>query len=231
MESDMVEVFAINTEENISEEIYKQLLDKVSEERQERVSRYKFEIDAKRSLFAGVLARYIVCSKTNMKNEDICFNNNKYGKPYLCNIENQYFNISHSGNWVVCGWSTHEIGVDVQAINDIDLNIAKKFFCESEYLSIMNTNVEEQKNSFYNFWTLKESYIKYKGCGFSIPIDSFEFEVTPGMINLISEDKEKPLLYITKVDKNHKLAICTDDTKFDGLIYVSLNNILDKLCK
>src|SRR5471030_2426737 len=116
----MTEVFAINIDENISQEMQKELFYIVSEKRREKIRKYKFEIDAKRSLFARVLVRYIECCKMNVKNENNYFKNNKYGKPYLCDIENQYFNVSHSGNWVVCGWSTHEIGVDVQIMNDID---------------------------------------------------------------------------------------------------------------
>ncbi|MBW9154622.1 4'-phosphopantetheinyl transferase superfamily protein (plasmid) [Clostridium estertheticum] len=167
----------------------------------------------------------------NIKNESIYFSNNQYGKPYLYGLENQCFNISHSGKWVVCGWSTHEIGIDIEVVNDIDLDIARDHFCEAEYLSIMNTNVDEQKKIFFDFWTLKESYIKYKGCGLLIPLNSFQFDLKLEKINLISDDDKKPLFYRADVDEICKLAVCTEDSEMVGVIHVSPSTIYNKLCK
>jgi len=227
----MAEVFAINIEENISEDMYKEFLNTVSQKRKEKIGKYKFQVDAKRSLFASLLVRYIACCKMNVRNENIMFNNNIYGKPYLYGVEDQHFNISHSGKWVVCGWSTREIGVDVEVVDSIDLDIAKKFFCESEYLSILNTNTEERNDLFFDFWTLKESYIKYKGCGFFTPINSFKFDLKLGKVAIKSNDNRKPLFYRVKLDERHKLALCTEDTEFKGIIYISPNTIWEKLCK
>ncbi len=99
----------------------------------------------------------------NKSNKDIHIVNNQYGKPYFHGISDQYFNVSHSGKWVVCGWCQYEIGVDVEVVKDIDINIAKRFFDKSEYEVITGKNIDEQKILFYDLWTLKESYIKYIG--------------------------------------------------------------------
>ncbi|MCB2312716.1 4'-phosphopantetheinyl transferase superfamily protein [Clostridium tagluense] len=227
----MADVFVINIEDNISKEMYHGLFSAVSKKRAEKIRKYRFEIDAKRCLFASVLVRYITCCKMNLKNENICFSNNQYGKPYLYGLKNQYFNVSHSGKWVVCGWSTHEIGIDIEVVTDIDLGIARKYFCEAEYLSILNTNVDEQKKLFFDFWTLKESYIKYKGYGLLIPLNSFQFNLKLGKINLISGDKKKPLFYRAEIDEIYKLAVCTEDSEIVGVIHVSPRTIWNKLCK
>lgn len=227
----MADVFAINIEDSINQDIYLGLLSIVSDERKKKIGKYRFEMDAKRSLFASVLVRYIVCCKMNIKNKNIHFNNNRYGKPYLYGKSNYYFNVSHSGKWVVCGCSTHEIGIDVEVVKDIDLDIAKHFFCEDEYLFIMNANIDEKKDLFFDFWTLKESYIKYKGCGLLIPLNSFQFDLKFGEVNLISGDKKKPLFYRERLDGNYKLAICTEDSEIIPIIPVSPRTIWNKLCE
>ena len=53
----------------------------------------------------------------------------KYGKAYISDQENIYFNMSHSSKFVACAISDKEVGVDIE-YNDptIDLNIAKNYF-------------------------------------------------------------------------------------------------------
>ena len=73
----------------------------------------------------------------------------KYGKPCVYNHKNIYFNLSHSGKMVLCAISDREIGADIE-YNDpeIDLNIAKNFFFNREYESIMNS--EKPHDAFSN---------------------------------------------------------------------------------
>lgn len=221
----MAEVYMINIDEPISNDLYQRLYRCVSRERKDKINQYKFEADAKRCLYADILVRYLACDKLHIKNDKVYIENNKYGKPYLHHIKNQFFNISHSGKWVACGWSNQEIGIDIQKIEDIDLDIAKSFFCESEYLSVMNCEKTEQINSFYTLWTLKESYIKYKGNGLIIPLNSFQFNIMNEKISLQSEDIIKPMFYTMNIDEQHKLAICTLDSELSSINYLSVDSL------
>ena len=36
------------------------------------------------------------------------------GKPFIVGVENVFFNISHSGDYVVCSVSDREIGIDIE---------------------------------------------------------------------------------------------------------------------
>jgi len=89
------------------------------------------------------------------------------------------FNLSHANGLTSCAVVLdHEIGIDVEdSIRKIDINIADRFFSrqESEYLG--QTREKDKKNVFFDFWTLKESYIKAKGKGLSIPLDKFSFTI------------------------------------------------------
>lgn len=223
----MIEIFVMDLYENINQEEYTGLFNLISEERKEKVKQYKNKIDAKRSIYAGALIRYLAFLK-NLSDENIHIIYNQYGKPYFHNIPNNYFNISHSGKWVVCGWCHQEIGVDIEVIKDIDLSIAKRFFAKSEYTLFEGKTQEEQKQLFYYLWTLKESYIKYKGQGLSIPLDSFLFKLEDGRIELISEDKVKPQFYSYNIDKNHKLAVCANESNISEISYISAKTIWNR---
>lgn len=142
----------------------------VSANRREKIDFYRFDKDKK--LSAGA---YLVLKKL-LSEEDIrkpLFKIGKYGKTYISNYENMYFNLSHSGKIVLCAISDREVGADVEYIDaEIDLNIAKNYFYNSEYENIMNA--ENRSEEFFKYWVLKESYMKYTGLGMNLKLDSFE---------------------------------------------------------
>ena len=142
----------------------------VSKNRREKIDFYKFEKDKK--LSAGA---YFVLKKllSEMDITDFKIKTGKYDKPSICNHENIYFNLSHSGKMVLCAISDMEVGADIEYIDsEIDLNIAKHYFYNSEYENIMNA--ENKADEFFKYWVLKESYMKYTGLGMNLPLDSFE---------------------------------------------------------
>ena len=174
----------------------------LSDERKKKVDNFRFAKDKKLSAGAYLLLRRLL-DEENISQP--VFKTGKYGKAYLSNRENVYFNLSHSGKFVACAISDGEVGVDVE-YNDpeIDLNIAKHYFFNTEYESIMNS--ENPSDEFFNYWVLKESYMKYTGLGFNLELNEFEI-----MINDEIELKDdKNYLKFNLFDiEDYKLAICS----------------------
>ena len=88
------------------------------------------------------------------------------GKPYLREYP-LFFNLSHSGEYVVCAVSDREIGVDIQKCSGMNaMGIAKRFFSEDECraLEVCETG-EERQQSFFRLWVRKEAYGKLLGEG------------------------------------------------------------------
>lgn len=142
----------------------------VSENRQEKIDFYRFEKDKKLSCGAYLLLNKLLYDETIT---EPIFKTEKYGKAYISNHENIYFNLSHSGKMVLCAISDKEVGVDVEYIDpEIDLDIAKHYFYNSEYENIMNA--ENRSEEFFKYWVLKESYMKYTGLGMNLKLDAFE---------------------------------------------------------
>jgi 4'-phosphopantetheinyl transferase len=77
--------------------------------------------------------------------------------------------------------SRFDVGVDVespQRPTEI-VGLARRFFAESEVESLRSRPPEQQRAIFFEIWTLKEAYIKARGRGLSIPLDSFAFSLDP----------------------------------------------------
>ncbi len=83
------------------------------------------------------------------------------GKPYFEGAP-FHFNLSHSGDYVVCALSDHEVGIDIEKIVPISLKVMRRFFG----LSILSP--KEQMR----LWTRYESYGKMVGIGIPYPIES-----------------------------------------------------------
>ncbi len=84
--------------------------------------------------------------------DDYTITRNENGKPYLNNINDIYFNISHSDKYLVIAISNKKIGVDIEKIKKYNAKI-------NDILNIKPKNDEE----FFKYWTKKEALIKLKG--------------------------------------------------------------------
>ena len=193
----MIKLAYANVDDLDLSEAYKLL----PECRKEKVDNFRFEKDKK--LSAGA---YLLLDKM-LNEEDIAnpaFKIDKYGKAYISNYENIYFNLSHSGKLVACAISDTEVGVDVE-YNDpvIDLNIAKHYFYNSEYENIMKS--ENPSDEFFKYWVLKESYMKYTGLGFNLPLDSFEIIIDR---EITLKNKKQPKFSLFDLE-DYKLATCS----------------------
>ncbi|UII29757.1 4'-phosphopantetheinyl transferase superfamily protein [Fulvivirga ulvae] len=91
----------------------------------------------------------------------------EYSRPYLDLVE---FNISHSGNYVICVISNDKlrIGVDVEQIRPIEFSDFDRQFTNAEWQMIKSD--PDPLRGFYKMWTKKEAIVKADGKGLSIPL-------------------------------------------------------------
>ena len=96
-----------------------------------------------------------------------------YDKPFFPMGPN--FNISHSGNRVICGLTTTgRIGVDIEWVKPLSFDDFQTQFTPAEWQAIRGA--PDPVAAFYRFWTAKESLIKADGRGLGIPL--LELDVT-----------------------------------------------------
>lgn len=182
----------------------------ISTRAKEKIGSFKFISDRKRTLCGELLVRYMIANKKQVANKDIVLDVASNGKPYCKSFPEIHFNISHSGDWVICAICDSPIGVDIEKIGRADLQIARRFFAEYEYQQLLNQ--ETNRNElFYKLWTLKESYMKYTGKGLMIPLNSFEFDFTDCNIRLRIPEKNMLHFKSVKVFKDYYLAVCSEE--------------------
>ncbi|NSB12641.1 4'-phosphopantetheinyl transferase family protein [Clostridium beijerinckii] len=188
----------------------------ISSEKKDRINKFIHKKDKIRALIGEILIRSIINAKFNLINKYIIFSKNEYGKPYLKCYPDFKFNISHSGEFVVCAIDNKDIGIDIEYIKNIEYKeIAKKFFSENEFEYIIKNNIDIQLNKFYEIWTLKESYIKCCGQGLSIPLESFSINIdTYNNINVNINNKTDTHIFTTLyVESDYKMSVCSVNTK------------------
>ncbi|QSF46223.1 4'-phosphopantetheinyl transferase family protein [Paenibacillus tianjinensis] len=207
---------------------YMSYLKFLSKEKGERLSRFSRKDDFLRSLVADLLIRLMLVKNMNLSNMDIRISSNSYGKPFIQGHSVE-FNVSHSGEWVTAVISQSPVGIDVEKIRPIDLDIAKKIFTEKEYADIVAKNDKERNEYFFDLWTLKESYIKAYGHGLSIPLDSFSFSVKDQNISFENNHSQEHFYFRQyQVHSQYKLAACSSHSDFPQEVIIwNLREILD----
>lgn len=160
----MYEIIDINF---FSQAQYEYFFTLMSDEKKQRVNRFRFENDKKRTVFGEMLARKMISSACGIKEEKIVFGVKENGKPFAKNAAIQ-FNISHSADFVACAVSDTPVGIDIEKI-DKNRELPIDFVCgknEREYILGADSESEIRKR-FFEIWTKKEAYSKFTGEGIS----------------------------------------------------------------
>ncbi len=228
----LVNLYGINISSCNDEDTLNLLKTLISDERKAKMERFVFKKDSIRCLLGEIIARYAVSKHLNCKNSEISFKIDSYNKPCLDKPnESVFFNISHSGDWVVCVISNKPCGIDIESIKDSDFGIAKRFFTQDEYESLMKQPADYRTKYFFMLWTLKESYIKTDGRGLSLPLDSFSFEFGAGQITLSTKNTLTDCFFKQfDIDETHIMSVCSQGDCFpDEIIHISVDEILSIL--
>jgi len=168
------------------EAVLRRLETSLSAEEKSRAAKFVFAPDrdhfiAARGILRELLARYLEDSPSAVK---IAYG--KQGKPTLSgpNLDRPlHFNLSHSRGLAVYAFSVRrEVGVDLEPIRSdfATDDIAERFFSPAEIKELGSLPPDLKAEGFFQCWTRKEAYIKARGEGLQIPLDSFSVTLTPG---------------------------------------------------
>jgi 4'-phosphopantetheinyl transferase len=179
--------------------LWQEYRDLLPPEERSREERFTHEPSRRQFLVARALARTVLAHYTGRDPRELRFECNAYGKPFLSppagtssagpSLE---FNLSHTGGLVVCAvTSGNAVGVDVEDCGRRTdyLELAQRFFAASEAAVLAGLPPDQQRRLFFEFWTLKEAFIKARGMGLSIPLDGFAFSPPPDLPPRISFPK------------------------------------------
>ena len=158
----------------------------LSSDETSRAERFHFSRDKNRyvigrGILRELLARYLGGSPAEFE-----FRYGPWGKPCL-RLENPsqsvQFNVSHSHGWALLAFAVgRSLGVDVEFVRaDVAAEeIAQRYFSAREIAELRALPQAMLAEGFFLCWTRKEAYIKARGEGLQIPLDSFHVSLTPG---------------------------------------------------
>lgn len=214
-----VKVYVGDTASLENEALFARLLKAVPSQRREKIDRISRQEDKRLSLGAGLLLKKAL-SDIGISEYEIDYIKN--GKPCIRGKENIFFNLSHSGERVMCAVSSYEVGCDVEKIKPANLKIAERFFFENEYKAIAELSTEkEQQNMFFRLWTLKESFMKATGLGMKLPLDSFSIDISKNGIT-VDQSVDENSYYFKEYDleAGYKYSVCGLVDTFDDVVKV-----------
>ena len=147
-----------------------------------RADKFRVERGAERYIVGRGVLRTLLGRYTKIPPQDLRFAYNEFGKPELFGSD-VCFNLSHSHGVALAAVTRGcAVGVDIERIRDevIREKIAERFFSPAEARVLASLPAELQAQGFFNCWTRKEAWIKARGHGLSIPLNSFEVTLAPG---------------------------------------------------
>jgi 4'-phosphopantetheinyl transferase len=168
-----VHIWIVNPQQiTVTPDLYKLL----SSVEQEKVQRYRLDKAKHTALITRIFIRLLLSQYAELTPQQWQFNIGKLGKPEIKNAPIPLrFNLSHNNDLIICAIClTKDIGCDIENLSrKINVNaIAKRFFSCSEYQLIKATPAQ-----FFEYWTLKEAFVKSTGLGISQGLETFSFEI------------------------------------------------------
>ena len=200
---------------------YRELL---SAEEKAQEPRFYFARDRRRYLVTRALVRTVLSRYAPVDPRDWVFSTNGYGRPEIANAEAAdalSFNISHTHSLIVLGVAKQRaLGVDVENVKarKVSIDIADHYFAPAEVAALQIVPRDRQQDRFFEYWTFKESYIKARGMGLSLPLDKFSFHypddaaVAIAIEPELADDPQRWQLWQFQPSPQYLVAMCAERT-------------------
>jgi 4'-phosphopantetheinyl transferase len=154
----------------------------LSDDERQRADRFVHEPDRARFVIGRALARTMLSRFADVAPAEWPIAIDEHGRPELrrppAGAPDLRFNLSHTPGLVACAVTIgREVGVDVEYIGRrlTHDNIPERFFSAREVADLRALPRDQQATVFFDYWTLKESYIKARGLGLALPLGQFTF--------------------------------------------------------
>jgi 4'-phosphopantetheinyl transferase len=155
----------------------------------EQYRRFMFDQHRQEYLVTRALARTTLSRYVARAPEDWRFVRTEHGRPLIAGAEADpqtrwlTFNLTNTTGLVACAVARErELGVDAEWLDRRGqaLEVADRFFSPPELEELRARPAERQLDRFFDYWTLKESYIKALGKGLTLPLEAFALVLDEG---------------------------------------------------
>jgi 4'-phosphopantetheinyl transferase len=197
-----------------------------------RAEGFVFERHRRQYVFAHGLLRFALSGFVpEVKPSDWCFVTNRYGRPFIAAPETArtvYFSLSHTEGCVACVVSGCEaIGVDVEQIHERHSHslfvTAQNNFSSEEIDALRALQRGNVVDRFFDYWTLKEAYLKARGTGLDLPLNQFSIMISSDQkigirfASGIADDPQRWHFMKSSPSARHRLAVADGSGLAGGL--------------
>jgi 4'-phosphopantetheinyl transferase len=162
-------------------------------ERLRKISRFARAEDRLRSLASSLLL-YETLGASKILYEE-------RGKPYV--VGGPHFNLSHSGDYALLAIDDGPVGVDVEKwepwFKSEWRTLSRLTFHKDERAVLAEGDAQKNSvpsaKSFFDLWTLKESYMKMLGTGLSLNPTSFAVKIESSRACIDTDSRARLFLY------------------------------------
>ena len=205
-------------------EIFRHFYRQTSLKRQQKIDSFLFQKDKNLSLGVAILLK-IALNNIGIFHYEV--KRGEFGKPYLKNNSNVFFNLSHSKKMAMCVIAKDEVGCDIEKIDGMILDgmilnksehtgaikscikscNAKKTKSTTPDISKLVLAEGEKREDFFKIWTAKESYLKMTGVGMGKDLRSFKIQLPLGRQTIDNKDVR---FFDVLADEKYQAAVCAN---------------------
>jgi 4'-phosphopantetheinyl transferase len=165
--------------------VYRTCVSTLSPAEKRRAEGFVFDHLRRRYIFAHGLVRLALSSFIpEIEPSDWSFVTNRYGRPFVASpaiARTVYFSLSHTEGCVSCAVSDCEaVGIDVETIREFRslITIACSNFSPEEIDTLRSVPSSDLVDRFFDYWTLKEAYLKARSVGLNFPLNQFSILIS-----------------------------------------------------
>lgn len=202
------------------------LLDLLSKDERTKSNCFHFADDRLRYVVTRAMVRTVLSRYADVPPSAWTFETNAYGRPEIASTLSELagdlrFNLSHTRGLIALGVGRgFSLGVDVEHLErQPALAVAKRYFSSVEAAELASLDPEPQAQRFFEYWTLKESYIKAHGKGIAHTLDGFSFDFpSENMLRLtvdakLDDDAQRWRFWQFQLEGDYLLAVCAERTQ------------------
>ena len=186
-----------------------------------RAADFVFAKDRELFLLGRVLLRTALSTYVAVPANEWRFIMDEHGKPEVDRPESERslrFNLSHTDGFLACAvtW-LRPVGVDVESMHrEVDWEPIAKRFAPEEYQQIVAKPPDQQRETFFALWTLKEAYSKACGRGLTVGLDASRFVLAErGGVKVadVGPTDSEWSFFCPSLSPNHRAAVAVEHSR------------------
>lgn len=216
-------IFATKITQSIDRVTYERCLARMDDAKRKRLLALRDLVAMRQILTSDRFIRFLIMRELGLRDTEISFITNPFGKPSLVGASDFHFNLSHAGEWVVAALDDRPIGIDIEwELRDSSFPFTD-IFSLSERELFDRASVGERSTLFFTVWTSKESYAKARGQGVRVSFETFSVLPIPSDGIVCLQDSENGQSWFIRrysFDPRYPLAVCATHSDFADRVIV-----------